>query len=111
MKDSPKRVIACPDFRAEPRDVFSRADIRPHDTHFHATLAKILHKGFGVRCRSAASTRQYQVPGAALDQPQRQHLAEAAERSGNQVTTIVLDREGWRQGLAATRNEAFGKCH
>ena len=70
-----------------------------------------MHKGFGVRCHGAASTRQYQVPGAAIGQPQRQHLAEAAKRSGNQVTAIVPDRKGWRQGLTATRNEGFGKCH
>ena len=107
MKDSPQRVIARADFRDEPRDVRSRADIRPHDPHLHATLAKILRKGFGVRCRGAASTRQYQVPGAALDQPQREHLAEAAEGSGNQVTTIAPDRKGWRQGFAATRERTL----
>ena len=72
---------------------------------------KILNEGFGVGCHGAASARQYQMPGAAFDQPQRQHFAEAAKRPGDQIAAIVLDRKGWRQGFAATRNESFWKCH
>ena len=49
------------------------------------------------------------VPRSALDQPQRQDLAEPAERAGDQVAPVRLDGEAGDRRFPPTRHKGLGK--
>src|ERR1700736_4059532 len=61
--------------------------------------------------RQSPSPGEHQMSGPTISKPFSQHFAEPTERARDQVTSIRLHLEGWRQWLAALRNKRLRKRH